>query len=35
MDVVEFIIHGALSLWGPPVLLTAYLPVADQSEAMK
>jgi hypothetical protein len=25
MDVVEFIIYGALSLWGPPMLLTAYL----------
>jgi len=25
MGVVEFLIYGALSLWGPPLLLTAYL----------
>jgi hypothetical protein len=25
MDVVELIIYGAVSLWGPPMLLAAYL----------
>lgn len=25
MDVVELVIYGALSIWGPPLLLTAYL----------
>jgi hypothetical protein len=25
MDVVELVIYGALAVWGPPLLLMAYL----------
>jgi hypothetical protein len=36
MDVVELIIYGALAVWGPPLLLVAYLlrpikPAASRS----
>jgi hypothetical protein len=36
MDVVDLVIYGALAVWGPPLLLVAYLmrpvrPAASRS----
>ena len=35
MDVVELVIYGALAVWGPPLLFTAYLLSPIRSAASR
>lgn len=35
MDVVELVIYGALAVWGPPLVFTAYLLSPIKSAASR